>query len=469
MINLRQFSATKLLDFGIVFDDPKEGEHFAEFIRKELNFRIDERIIAVVPEEKLSEFKTLKDNEETAKWFNQNCPQFQQIRKEEYVKMAWELLTNRERLNGVTIPQNKAFPKTSLTCLDLHPVVLDFLHQYNIWTIENALESECISDLEKLYPDRIFKLKYMILDYLFPSSKEIKTEKTALLSKAIDSVYKKNEDKSPEEILDSLHRYILDEASHFRNGELSEDEFYINTYALQFVPKLLKLKNNARIIRACANGNELYNSFVIWKSGQTVISKPWMSEFIEQSGRIEETITWFYKICDDLCVPIMQYMDLSCFSGSDKRFDYPRVIKEVTDKKECFILAEKCLDFDQLKNDHSPYGKMCTFHFDHGTYANVLVIGSDSDIYRCEGRIDGYMVKDGLIEIKIIDGKEWFCFGYKNIPRLQGMMQTAYHPVPHPKWRDYDDAVLRKGFQFESEYKQLRIPFILNSDTKEEN
>lgn len=464
MINLRQFSATKLLDFGIVFDDPKEGEHFAEFIRKELNFRIDERVIAVVPEEKLSEFKTLKDNEETAIWFNQNCPQFQQIRKEEYVKMAWELLTNRKRLNGVTIPKNKAFPKKRLTCLNLPAEDLEFFHQYNIRTIENALKSDFIPELERIYPKRIFDLKYKIIDRLFPSKTQSIPENEQIQSNTIEDIYKENENKTPEEILGSLHQHILDEASYFRTGELSEEEFYINTYALQFVPKLLKLKNNARIIKACAYCDELNNSFVNWKSGQTVIPEPWMSEFIDQSGRIEEAITWFYKICDDLCVPIMQYMDLSYFSGSDKEFDYPRVIKEVTDKKECFILAEKCLDFDRLKNDPSPYGKKCIFHFDHGTYANVSVIGLDSDIYKCEGRIDGYMAKDGLIEIKIIDGKEWFCFGYKNIHRLQGMMQTAYHPIPHPKWRDYDDAVLRKGFQFESEYKQLRIPYMLNSD-----
>ena len=463
MVNLRYFDSTKLLNFGIVFEDPAEGERFADFVRKELNSRIDERVIAVVPEEKLSESKTLKSNEETAEWFKQNCPQFQQIRIEEYVKMAWELLTNRRNLDGVTILKNKAFPKNCLTCLDLPAEDLEFFHQYNIRTIENALKSDCIPELERIYPKRIFDLKYRIIDRLFPSKTQSAPESEQIPSKTLENIYKENENKTPEEILESLHQYMSDEASYFRNGELSEEEFYINTYALFLVPKLLKLKNNARIKRACAHGDELLNSFADWKSGRSVVPEPWMSTFIDQTGNPEETIAWFYKICNDLCIPVMQYIDLSFFSDSDQKIDHPRIIKEVSGKTECFILAEKCLDFDRLKNDTSPYGKKFTFHFDHGTYADVSVIGSDSDVYRCEGRIDGYMAKDGVIEIQIIDGKEWFCFGYKNVPGMQGVMQTAYHPIPHPKWRDYDEAVLRKGFRFESEYKQLRIPYMLNT------
>ena len=58
MINFRKFDAISLLDFGIVFDNPEEAEQFVSFVRKELNKRIDERVITDVTQDKLDEFKT---------------------------------------------------------------------------------------------------------------------------------------------------------------------------------------------------------------------------------------------------------------------------------------------------------------------------------------------------------------------------------------------------------------------------
>ena len=55
MINFRKFDAISLLDFGIVFDNPEEAEQFVSFVRKELNKRIDERVITDVTQDKLDE------------------------------------------------------------------------------------------------------------------------------------------------------------------------------------------------------------------------------------------------------------------------------------------------------------------------------------------------------------------------------------------------------------------------------
>ena len=170
MINFREFDSATLIDFGIVFDNPEEGSQFADFVRKELNKRIDERVIAVVPEEKLLEYKSLKSRKETAEWFRQNCPQFQQIRKEEYSGMVWDLLMNRGMIEGVTVVQKNSFILTALSELGLSADCQKFFYQYNIITIKNALESGYISDLETMFPNWVFELKYKISEKLFPST-----------------------------------------------------------------------------------------------------------------------------------------------------------------------------------------------------------------------------------------------------------------------------------------------------------
>ena len=462
MINFRKFDAISLLDFGIVFDNPEEAEQFVSFVRKELNKRIDERVITDVTQDKLDEFKTLNSKEETQKWISKNCPQFKQIRKEEYVKMAWEIFTNQDRLKNVTIISDNELNKTPLVSLELSEKELSFFSQLDWITIADVLNSHNITQMERLHPDWFFNLKSKILDVYFPPKKSSKKQQRANPI-SLDNVFEEHKNESCESVLDNLYQYILDETELFRNGIISENEFYINTYPILVANKTFKLKNNATIKTACAYGNALMACWKNWKAGNKVIEEPWMSDFIHQDGNMEETITWFFEVCDKLAIPIIYFFDLQYFSESKDEFESPKVIKEILGETEAFLLTEKCTDIEKLNSEASLIGKSFELHFDRKITAHLKVLKVDSNIITCEGVIDGYMSTPGRIEIKIENDKKWFYFDKRMLPRIKTVLQAGFHPIPHPKWKKYNEAIHKKGFQFEAEYKQLRLPFMLDS------
>ena len=425
MINFRKFDAISLLDFGIVFDNPEEAEQFVSFVRKELNKRIDERVITDVTQDKLDEFKTLNSKEETQKWISKSCPQFKQIRKEEYVKMAWEIFTNQDRLKNVTIISDNELNKTPLVSLELSEKELSFFSQLDWITIADVLNSHNITQMERLHPDWFFNLKSKILDVHFSPKKSSKKQQRANLI-SLDNVFEEHKNESSETVLDNLHQYILDEAKLFRNGIISENEFYINTYPILVANKTIKLKNNATIKTSCAYGDALMACWKNWKAGNKVIKEPWMSDFIHQDGNMEETITWFFEVCDKLAIPIIYFFDLQYFSELKDEFESPRVIKEILGETEAYILTEKCTDIDKLNIEASLTGKTFELHFDHETTAHLKVLKVDPNLITCEGIIDGYMSTQGRIEIKIENEKKWFYFGKKSFPRIKTILQADF-------------------------------------------
>ena len=450
MYDFRKFDANSLKDFYIYFDNSEEAEQFAYFVRKELDNRIDERVISDLSKDKLLEFNSLKNKEQKHDWLSKNCPQFEQIRKEEYVRMAWEIYTNREQLDDVTIFAGD-YEEIRLDSLGFSKEDLSFFRQYGWKTVADILNYDAFDSIEKIYPERVYHIKSRIMDAILPTKKM-----------SLDDVFEEHKHDSPEVVLNILHQHILNEAEAFRKEDISENEFYVNTYPILIANKTFKLKNNATVKTSCTQGDAMMACWKNWKAGNRVTEEPWMSDFINQDGNMEETMTWLFEICDKLAIPIIYYFDLQYFSDSEGEFEYPRVIKDIQGETEAFMLIEKCTDIEKINTDVSLINKSIDLHFDHGTSIHLKVEDVMTDRIICEGLIDGYMSTQGLIEIKIENDRKWFYFNKRKFPRINTILQSGFHPIPHSKWKKYNEAIHKKGFQFEAEYKQLRLPFMLD-------
>ena len=160
-------------------------------------------------------------------------------------------------------------------------------------------------------------------------------------------------------------------------------------------------------------------------------------------------------------------MNATAFEVPKEKFRFPDVITRITDTTEEFMLAENCYDISHLLNDPSPVGKTYELHCVDGVKVSFTVQEAAQTFFKGEGVIDGYMAMKAPITVEIADARDgretYFCFDKKTFTKMQILMRTTYHPIPHPAWNDYNTAVRTKSLRFEAEFKQLRLPFMMGT------
>ena len=95
-----QFDDKFLQEMGLSAMPEDQKQKFLDYIQEELEVRIGERISKGLTEAQLSQFDTITDPAEAAKWLEKNRPDYREIVNRTIEEMKDEIRANRARLVG---------------------------------------------------------------------------------------------------------------------------------------------------------------------------------------------------------------------------------------------------------------------------------------------------------------------------------------------------------------------------------
>ena len=128
--------------------------------------------------------------------------------------------------------------------------------------------------------------------------------------------------ESPDEVLIQMQLFILSCAEAFRNGKISEEEFFVKTYVRT------DLLNLVLALQEGVSLNSYYNvtasdrlAFVsawnTWKSTGKIAYQQWMIRMINTKGNMMDAAKWIFHTIDVLLYPI------NLFSVIDATYSVP--------------------------------------------------------------------------------------------------------------------------------------------------
>ena len=279
----------------------------------------------------------------------------------------------------------------------------------------------------------------------------------------LTQVYNKYSSLEPEQLLDCIRGFFHEAGKLFRQGMLSEEEFYLATdYNGVYIP-LWEKRNGLQQGRNILNyGADIALAWAEWKETGHIKMRPWIFKCLEQTGDIEESAYWFFEVLDAIKFPITNFTTMVTCAGAQ-----PHILFRYNQNTVELQLVESCLDIRKLTRDPDPVGKSFKLHFDGGTITDIDITRASTISYEGFGTISNYMVDEGKIEIAIDEDRlVYFRFNRKEFKPLQLINHTYFYPIPHPKWREYDVARLTRAYQIEAEFKALRLPYMLGIDEK---
>ena len=289
----------------------------------------------------------------------------------------------------------------------------------------------------------------------------------------LTELYNAHKSEDPDEILEHIKAFFEDCGRHFRKGLLSEEEFLLATFYDMIYIDLWGRKNNTFVERTLLLDykKDLVDSWNEWKNTGRVCIKPWMNICIKQCGNMEKAVEWVFSVIDACGIP------LSTFEGIqyDGEEGTPDIVWAVSNNSTEMILTRCCLDFSKLIREPKPEGKSLQLHFEGGLVGKIVVKEKTVDAnqkysFICEGTITDYIEKPTRIEITLErNGSLEFRFNRKITTPWKAAMWLEYDPIPHPKWGAYNVARMAAAIRRESEYKILRLPYMLGVGKTEEN
>lgn len=95
-----QFDENFLQEMGLSAMPEEQKQAFLDYVQEELEVRIGERISKGLTEAQLSEFDSITDPVEAAKWLEKNRPDYREIVTRTIEEMKAEIRANRNKLVG---------------------------------------------------------------------------------------------------------------------------------------------------------------------------------------------------------------------------------------------------------------------------------------------------------------------------------------------------------------------------------
>ena len=94
------FNEQFLQEMGLSAMPEEQKQKFLDYIQKELEIRIGERISRGLTEVQLNEFDMITDPAEASKWLEKNRPDYREIVNRTIEEMKEEIRANRSKLVG---------------------------------------------------------------------------------------------------------------------------------------------------------------------------------------------------------------------------------------------------------------------------------------------------------------------------------------------------------------------------------
>ena len=95
-----QFDDQFLEEMGLQAMPEAQKQDFLDYVQRELEIRIGERISRGLPETLLNEFDLITDPREAAEWLEKNRPDYREIVTRTIEEMKEEIRANRLKLVG---------------------------------------------------------------------------------------------------------------------------------------------------------------------------------------------------------------------------------------------------------------------------------------------------------------------------------------------------------------------------------
>lgn len=269
-----------------------------------------------------------------------------------------------------------------------------------------------------------------------------------------------------------MQLYILAAAESFRNGEISEEEFFVKSYISDgLLDKVVELKYNTTInyyyyYATESDSNQFVAAWKNWKETGKVGYHQWMTRTINTTGNIIEATKWAFHVIDVLLYPIGLFTCLDsklykvpvlhCFSG----YNGTTVHHMIDD----YLILDSVPKFDELFKVGESYHLM----YKSGIEADFTITGFTNSAYEGEGIIHGYMACKQKITVCEIENRIRILFNKRTFSKYRIIMRNYFNPIPHPDWNLFNKADLEWLYQREAEYKSLRLPYMLGMITKEQ-
>lgn len=93
-----EFNEEFLQEMGLSAMPEDQKQPFLDYVQRELEIRVGERISQGLSETQLREFDLIEDPEEAAAWLEKNRPDYREIVNRTIEEMKEEIRANREKL-----------------------------------------------------------------------------------------------------------------------------------------------------------------------------------------------------------------------------------------------------------------------------------------------------------------------------------------------------------------------------------
>lgn len=93
-----------LISLGLGAMSPEDKESFILYLAEELELRVGTELSKNLSDEQLEQFEKIVetgDQDATASWLEQRCPDYKDVVKQEFEKLKQEIQASRDRLLGV--------------------------------------------------------------------------------------------------------------------------------------------------------------------------------------------------------------------------------------------------------------------------------------------------------------------------------------------------------------------------------
>ena len=407
MINFNNLDVKELANAGIVFEHEEDADRFIDYVMSDLEIRIGEELAELVPESKLDEFDLIEDQDEASAWLKKNIPSYREIVARKKRDVEEELLQYKSQIPGI-----KHNPQAAKKNKREH-------------VRDNMPEPEWL--------DRIFE---------------------------------ENSGKNVSELIGIIDNHFKRAGEAFREGLISEEDFYWSTKPYTIFNKLLEKKQGTKLLlKSHDDGDEICRSFCKWKQTGELQLKPWMERDLISSLDSCTAAEWLFRVIDLLKLPPSYFVGLI---GLEEE-EYPSIVYEVNRKRVVSLIHGTSHDASEISKAYGLsryYTRPMRFSIG-GKTLRFKLEESQGTKYYGEGIIDGYMKNFGKITIDITNGHKdgvWVGFDQQEITSQEALWGTYLLPNLNDKWKKWDQARLASAYRQQMEYRTLRLPYMLGTD-----
>ena len=408
MINFNNLDARELANAGFVFEREEDADRFIDIIISDLEIRIGEEISNMLPESKLREFDLMKGNSKATMWLEQNVPTFREIVIRKRKDLEDELIQFKSQIPGIKADRRYEQPK-----------------QHNGMS-DGIAESEWL-----------------------------------------ERVFEENNEKYVDVLTGIIESHFKHAGEAYREGLISEEDFYWCTKPHAIFNKLLEKKHGTKLVlRNHDDGDEICRSFYKWKRTGELQAKPWMECDLISSLDPDIAAEWLFRVIDLLKLPPSYFVGLI---GLEEE-EYPSIVYKVNRKKVISLIHGTSQDASEIiKAYRNNQNNERPMNFDiGGKRLRFKLEESQGTKYYGEGIVYGYMKNYGKITIDITNGHDdgvWVGFDQQEITSQEALWGTYMLPNLHEKWKKWDEARLASAYRQEMEYRTLRLPYMLGTDS----